>query len=187
MKELAFLWPIILTAIMLSARIWELRRKFAADPGKILAPTSFRNMVSVGTGSVLLCVAEYILRGSPPRLLWVSGAGALLGASTFVLRGFSRKALSRMWSVHVEIRERHTLVQTGPYARIRHPIYLGTVLEVIAAALLLNAWLAGALGLVATGLVLRRRIRVEERAMEEKFGDEWRRYCLRAGLLWPWP
>ncbi len=92
-----------------------------------------------------------------------------------------------MWSVHVEIREHHTLVQTGPYKRIRHPIYLGTALEVTAAALLLNAWVSGILGLFATAFALRRRIRIEERAMEEKFGDAWRRYCERAGPLWPWP
>ena len=92
-----------------------------------------------------------------------------------------------MWSVHVEIREHHTLVQTGPYTRIRHPIYLGTVLEVVAAALLFNAWVPGILGLVAMGFVLRHRIRIEEVAMEEKFGDAWRKYRLRTGLLWPRP
>jgi len=172
---------------MLGARIWELCRRFGADPGTVIAPKSFRHMVTVGTGSVLLCAAEYILRGSPPRLPWVSAAGALLGAFTFVIRGLSRRALRRMWSVHVEIRENHTLVQSGPYARIRHPIYLGTILEVAAAALLFNAWISGTIGLVATALVLRHRILIEERAMEEKFGDEWRKYCLRAGLLWPRP
>jgi len=79
------------------------------------------------------------------------------------------------------------LVQTGPYMRIRHPIYLGTLLEVAAATLLLNAWSAGVVGLVATAFVLRQRIRIEERAMEDKFGEAWRNYRLRAGLLWPRP
>jgi protein-S-isoprenylcysteine O-methyltransferase Ste14 len=187
MKDIRFLWPILITATMLGARFWELRHKFKAEPGKIVEGHSFTIIVTVATASVLLCVAEYLLRDSPPPHPWASAAGVLLGVFTFVLRGLSRKALNMMWSVHVEIRERHTLVQTGPYRRIRHPIYLGTVLEVTAAALLLNAWVSGFLGIVATAFALRRRIRIEEKAMEEKFGDEWRRYCLRAGPLWPWP
>jgi len=88
-----------------------------------------------------------------------------------------------MFSLHVDIREHHTLVQTGPYRRIRHPIYLGTILEVIAAAFLLNAWIPGIIGLVVMTIVLRRRIRIEEQAMEEKFGEAWRQYRLRTGLL----
>jgi protein-S-isoprenylcysteine O-methyltransferase Ste14 len=187
MKDIRFLWPILTTATMLGARIWELRHRFDAEPGKIIETASFKRLVAVGTGSVLLCVAQYLLRDSPPPLPWVSAAGALLGVFTFVLRGLSRKALNRMWSVHVEIRENHTLVQTGPYMRIRHPIYLGTLLEVAAATLLLNAWSAGVVGLVATAFVLRQRIRIEERAMEDKFGEAWRNYRLRAGLLWPRP
>jgi protein-S-isoprenylcysteine O-methyltransferase Ste14 len=187
MKDIRFLWPILITAIMLGARFWELRHKFEAEPGKIVEWQSFTLLVSVATASVLLCVAEYLLRGSPPPHPWVSAAGVLLGVFTFVLRGLSRRALNMMWSVHVEIREHHTLVQTGPYKRIRHPIYLGTALEVTAAALLLNARVSGILGLFATAFALRRRIRIEERAMEEKFGDAWRRYCERAGPLWPWP
>jgi len=187
MKELRFLWPIALTATMLGARIWELCHRFEAEPGKVIETKSIKLLVATGVSSVMLCVAEYVLRGTPPPYLWASVAGALLGVFTFVLRGWSRKALGRMWSLHTEIRVHHSLVETGPYTRVRHPIYLATLLEVTAAALLLNAWISGILGLFATAAALRRRIRTEERAMEEKFGDEWRKYCLRAGLLWPWP
>jgi protein-S-isoprenylcysteine O-methyltransferase Ste14 len=185
MSALAYGWPVAFTLALLGVRSWELRRKFEAVPGRILAPNSFRELVSVGTGSVILCVCEYLWRGQPPRSLALSLLGAALGAATFVLRGQARKALADMWSVHVEIREAHTLVQTGPYARIRHPIYLGAVLEVTATALVLNAWIAGPVCVAATVFVLLRRIRAEEVAMEEKFGDAWRVYCRKAGPLWP--
>jgi len=187
MKELRFLWPLALTASMMGARIWELRRKFSAEPGRIVAPASFRNLVSVGTGSVMLCVAEYLLRGAPPRFPWISAIGAVVGALTFVLRGLSRRALDRMWSVHVEIRERHLLVREGPYALMRHPIYAAAILEVLATAMLLNSWIAGAVGLLATISVLAGRIRAEEAAMEGKFGEEWRQYRRRVGAFWPKP
>jgi protein-S-isoprenylcysteine O-methyltransferase Ste14 len=185
MTDLRFLWPILLTATMLGARIWELRRKFEVEPGKVVETRSFKLLVAFGVASVLLCSGYYLVRGEPPRYPWLSAAGALLGVYTFVLRGQARKALDRMFSLHVDIREHHTLVQTGPYRRIRHPIYLGTILEVIAAAFLLNAWIPGIIGLVVMTIVLRRRIRIEEQAMEEKFGEAWRQYRLRTGLLWP--
>ena len=172
---------------MMGARIWELRRKFSAEPGRIVAPASFRHLVSVGTGSVMLCVADYLVRGIPPRFPWVSAIGALLGASTFVLRSLSRRALDRMWSVHVEIRERHVLVQDGPYRLMRHPIYAAAVLEVLATAMLLNSWIGGSVGLLATIATLAGRVRAEEAAMEAKFRDEWRHYRRRVGAFWPKP
>ena len=134
---------------------------------------------------MLLCALDYARRGAPPRHLWLSVAGVAIGVGTFILRSQSRRALALMWSVQVEIRENHILVQTDPYARIRHPIYLATMMEVVAAMLLFNAWIPGLAGLVALAAVLAGRIRIEERAMEEKFGEAWREHRLRTGLLWP--
>jgi protein-S-isoprenylcysteine O-methyltransferase Ste14 len=187
MMDLGFLWPILLALAMLLARTWELQHKFRSEPGKIVETRSFKLLVAVGMASVLFCAIDYVARGSPPRHALLSAIGALVGGCTFALRAASRRALDLMWSVQVEIRDQHTLVQTGPYARIRHPIYLATLLEVAAATLLFNAWLPGSVGLVAMAWVLSRRIRIEERAMAEKFGGAWRDYCLRTGLLWPRP
>ncbi len=187
MIDLGFLWPILLAAAMLLARTWELQHRFRSQPGKIVETRSFKLLVVVGMTSVLLCAIEYVARGTPPPHALLSAAGVLVGGCTFALRAASRRALDLMWSMQVEIREQHTLVRTGPYARIRHPIYLATLLEVVAAALLFNAWLPGAVGLVAMALVLSHRIRIEERAMAQKFGGAWREYRLRTGLLWPRP
>jgi protein-S-isoprenylcysteine O-methyltransferase Ste14 len=187
MTDPRFLWPILLATAMLLARIWELHHKFRAQPGKVVERHSFWLLVAVGMSTVVLCAFDYLRRAAPPAHPWVSAAGGLVGLSTFVLRIRSRRALALMWSVQVEIRENHTLVQTGPYARIRHPIYLATLLEVVAAALVFNAWVPGLVGLAAMGIVLGHRIAVEERAMEDKFGEAWRHYRLRTGSLWPWP
>ncbi len=170
---------------MLLARTWELQHKFRAKPGKVVETRSFKLLVVVGMAAVLVCALDYAVRARPPAHVLLSALGALVGVGTFALRAASRRALDLMWSVQVEIREEHTLVQTGPYAHIRHPIYLATMLEVVAAMLLFNAWVPGVAGLVAMASVLSRRIRIEERAMAEKFGRAWREYCLRAGLLWP--
>src|SRR5579871_5701347 len=113
MTDLVFLWPILLTALMLLARTWELQHKFRAQPGKVVERTSFKLLVAVGMATVVACAVDYARRGVPPVHPWVSAAGAAVGLCTFVLRARSRRALDLMWSVQVEIREDHTLVQSG--------------------------------------------------------------------------
>jgi methyltransferase len=58
-------------------------------------------------------------------------------------------------------------VQHGIYRYIRHPNYLGVQLEILAAPLLHSAYLTSAVFGVANALLLRARIRREERALEE--------------------
>lgn len=68
------------------------------------------------------------------------------------------------------------LVTSGIRARVRHPVYLAHLCELFAWSL--GTGLAVAYGLtmfaVVTGAVM---IRMEERELEERFGDEYRRYC----------
>jgi protein-S-isoprenylcysteine O-methyltransferase Ste14 len=172
---------------MLLARIWELQHKFRAQPGRVVERRSFKLLVAVGMAAVILCALDYARRGAPPRHLWLSVAGVVIGLCACVLRAWSRRALDLMWSLHVEIRENHTLVQTGPYARFRHPVYLATMMEGVAAMFLFNAWIPGLAGLAAMAFILWHRVEIEERAMEEKFGDAWRQHRLRAGWCWLWP
>ncbi|MHB0878069.1 MAG: methyltransferase family protein [Anaerolineae bacterium] len=53
------------------------------------------------------------------------------------------------------------MVDTGPYRRIRHPGYLGSMVQALAMPLILNAYLALPLAVFVTGLFLR-RLQLEE-------------------------
>jgi len=80
-------------------------------------------------------------------------------------------------AVRVQTDRAQTVVSTGPYARVRHPMYAGFALYAIGAALLLGSWwgVAGALVLIA--LVGRRAV-LEERVLCEElagYGDYMRR------------
>jgi len=73
-----------------------------------------------------------------------------------------------------------TIVDTGPYRFTRNPIYLGMALGLIGLAIALNSlWLL--LALVPFVLVIRYAVITREEAyLQRKFGDVYRRYCVRA-------
>jgi protein-S-isoprenylcysteine O-methyltransferase Ste14 len=83
-----------------------------------------------------------------------------------------------------QIRQEHTLVTTGPYRWVRHPMY-ATGLMLFASYFLLSAnWFVGAAcGLAFLMLII--RLPTEERNLVERFGDEYRAYMRRTGQLWP--
>lgn len=76
------------------------------------------------------------------------------------------------------------LVTTGPYHWIRHPMYSAS-LVLVAAATLLTANTAVALGGLAMFALLAARSRIEEARLVDKFGDAYRDYQRRTGRFVP--
>jgi len=94
--------------------------------------------------------------------------------------------LGHNWSVSLDLRERHTLVTTGVYALVRHPMYSGFWLMALAQLLLLPNWIAGPAGLVGFGILFFGRVGREEAMMISAFGDEYRTYMRHTARVLPW-
>jgi protein-S-isoprenylcysteine O-methyltransferase Ste14 len=94
--------------------------------------------------------------------------------------------LGENWSVSLDLRERHTLVTTGVYGQVRHPMYAGFWLMALAQVLLLPNWVAGPAGLIGFGILFFGRIGREEEMMITAFGDEYRSYMRRTARVVPW-
>ena len=78
-----------------------------------------------------------------------------------------------------ELQKPSKIVSTGPYSFTRNPMYVAWTMIYIAAALLVNsAWLVVLLPvlLLFTHYFV---IQLEERQLERRFGEEYRRYCAR--------
>ena len=117
----------------------------------------------------------------PDALRWV-GAGlalALLPLFVWILR-----TLGRNITISFVTRREHSLVTTGPYRWVRHPLYGAGLVMHVALALLLASWLVAAVGLVILAL-LPWRIRREEDHLAARFGDAYRDYRRRSGSLFP--
>ena len=98
----------------------------------------------------------------------------------------THRDLGQNWSVSLDLRERHTLVTTGVYSVVRHPMYAAFWLMALAQLLLLPNWVAGPAGLVGFGILFFGRIRREEDMMIAAFGDEYRAYIRRTARVVPW-
>lgn len=77
-----------------------------------------------------------------------------------------------------------SLVTTGPYRWVRHPMY-ATVIILVAAVTLLTANVVVAVCGVAMFGLLAARSRIEERRLVEKFGDAYRAYQQSTGRFLP--
>lgn len=119
----------------------------------------------------------------PRPFLFVPGFVAAIGA--LVLFRLTHKALGKMWSVSLQLKQDHKLVTTGIYRYLRHPMYSAFWLMALAQALLLPNLLGGLAGLVGFGLLFALRLGPEERMMEEAFGEEYRAYRERTWRIIP--
>jgi protein-S-isoprenylcysteine O-methyltransferase Ste14 len=125
-----------------------------------------------------------------PRLWHVGYAGAYaLAAVTLagiLFTWWARIHIGRLWSGSITRKENHHIVDTGPYALVRHPIYTGLILALLAtaAAQATVPALAGA-ALLSIGFWL--KARAEERFLTAELGaDAYDDYRRRVPMLVPW-
>jgi len=111
--------------------------------------------------------------------------GALLTLGGLAVSIWARVHLGRNWSGTVTIKQDHELIRSGPYARVRHPIYSGLLLAFAGSAIALGEW-RGLLALSLVWVAYWRKLRIEERWMQETFGALYQRYRAQTGALIPY-
>lgn len=121
---------------------------------------------------------------------WISGGltrywiAVTVVAAGLALSIWARRALGRNWSGTVAVKEDHELIQSGPYAWVRHPIYSGILLMILGTGLAsgrAHALLAFPIAVSALWL----RSRAEERWMGEVFGERYAAYRRKSWALIP--
>ncbi|MDI4663985.1 isoprenylcysteine carboxylmethyltransferase family protein [Xanthobacter autotrophicus] len=112
-------------------------------------------------------------------------AGVLVFVAALWLFWRTHRQLGRNWSVTLEIKDKHKLITSGVYERVRHPMYSAFFLWALAQALLLPNLIAGPAGLVGFGTLFFFRVGREERMMREAFGAEYEAYEKRTKRVIP--
>ena len=120
------------------------------------------------------------------REVWIAGAPvAALAMLSLLLFIWSAATMGRNWSLIARTREDHKLVQDGPFAVVRHPIYVALFGLMVAAALALGhpVNLIVAIPLYLWGTLL--RVAIEERLLRNAFGDAYDAYARRVKRFIP--
>lgn len=111
--------------------------------------------------------------------------GTLIAISALILFRKTHKALGKMWSHSLDLRDDHKLVSHGVYKYVRHPMYSAFWLWAFALPFLLSNWIAGFAGIIGFGTLFFLRVGQEEKMMESQFGEEYRDYCAHTKRIIP--
>jgi protein-S-isoprenylcysteine O-methyltransferase Ste14 len=142
------------------------------------------NFAAFGLFFALLCTISGTIED--PRSVLFGLVGTLLALSGAALVVRSRPELGAAWSFVPRAAEQVGIVTTGPYAFVRHPIYLGLSMLALGEAIAFSS--SPAVVTVVAGVVptFVWRARVEERVLCGLFGDRYRRYQERTKMLIPY-
>jgi len=112
---------------------------------------------------------------------WLGLVFATLGMGLIFWSGL---ALGRLYSPEVTIQKDHHLVTDGPYHLVRHPRYLGGMIQGVGLSLLFRSWIGLGLTCLFIAIILF-RIKDEEALMSREFGEGWEMYCKKSWRLIP--
>ena len=114
--------------------------------------------------------------------------GLVLYLAGFALVEWGRRTLGRYWGIstgaQVRLLDDHELIQGGPYAFVRHPMYFGAWVLFLGLTLIYPVW-AILLLFLSTVIAFAGRARREEAALAERFGRQWVEYRRRTHYLIP--
>ena len=138
-----------------------------------------------------LAVVVYVIQPSriafanlqiPTMLRWTGVGLAIIG---FALLQWAQVTLGKSWSDTPRMMNEQTLVTSGPYRIVRHPIY-SAFLAILGSLLLISSnWLIGLCWIGMASLEILSRIQYEETLMTEYFGKQYQDYMKKTGRLWP--
>lgn len=141
----------------------------------------------IAGGILLVPWTAWTLAETP---LWDVGYGGAYVLAAVMVAGltftwWARVHLGRLWSSAITRKEGHRIVDTGPYGVVRHPIYTGIIVGLLATA----AAEATATALVGAALIifgLWLKASSEERFLMVELGpDAYGPYCRRVPMLIP--
>jgi protein-S-isoprenylcysteine O-methyltransferase Ste14 len=181
-KTLAILIGVITLSAPILSVVQQSRRPKGISSGKA---ASSRNWPGVLLITVVFVVIGFVLwRPFPFRLTkqqgeFLSAIGAIIYFPGVSLYLWGLVTLRSQFGVSglfgAELYKEHELIMNGPFAIIRHPMYVGVLLAALGALLVFRTW--AMMVFMPMSLVVVARAEREEKLLEQEFGDEWRVYA----------
>jgi len=184
-------WPTsLLSLIWLAWVVSWVAASFWSGRTKTHVPTlnSWAYQLPIVLGAIMLL--PFTERSLGARQLYHLGNGGTYVVVVVVVLGlcftwWGRIHLGRFWSNAITQKEDHRIIDTGPYSLVRHPIYTGQIIGLLASGLAIATWTA-MLGVVLISLGEWQKARMEERFLSVELGAEaYATYCRRVPMIVP--
>ncbi len=175
-------WAILFVYWIAVARHVNLTTRAETGPSRVI-------QAAIESAAFLLLMVPKLSFGFlGQRFIAVTPLSFILGlVLTCTGTGFAiwaRHELGQNWSGTVTIKAGHHLIETGPYALSRHPIYTGVLCALLGTAIALGEW-RGLLAVAVMLLALARKVPLEERWLTEQFPGDYPLYHRRVKALVP--
>lgn len=171
MDSVFFLYALLLLTVGLQ-RLWELRKSSRNEKallergGRVLSDGHYKWMKLLHSTWLGACFIEaYMLHAAPT--LWLTVPALFFLVAGQVLRLLAIQTLADRWTTRIVVLPGHPPVQKGIYNWIRHPNYLGVILEVASLPLVYGCIFTAVAYSIANLLLLKVRIGAEESALSE--------------------
>jgi len=116
---------------------------------------------------------------------WIIYLGLIVLFIGILTRFLIIKSLGKYFTVDVTIREGHQIKKDGVYSVLRHPSYSASLLTFLGLGLFLNNWVALFIAFIPPFLAFLYRIKIEEKALIEQFGQDYIEYKKQTKKLIP--
>ncbi|MEJ0022643.1 MAG: isoprenylcysteine carboxylmethyltransferase family protein [Alphaproteobacteria bacterium] len=180
---IAWIWGIWLVSWMLAAG-WSNR-----STKRALVRAELSYLLTQGVGTYVLVLSGMRRWRFEPQFWNVGEAGgwamAVLVLVGLAFAWWARLALGKLWSGNVARKAEHRIIETGPYALTRHPIYTGILFSMFATGAAIGRPMA-LLGVALITIGLWMKARLEERFLRMELGaTAYDEYARRTPMLIP--
>lgn len=159
----------IFIAILITQRVAELliagrnERRIRAKGGVEFDREGYKIIVLMHIAFVASLIAEYTLLNGSLNKFWIPLLILFLLAQ--LLRYWSIGSLGYYWNTKILVIPGTKPVTRGPYKYLKHPNYIAVITELAVIPLIFWCYLTAVAFTVLNIIVLRRRIRIEEKAL----------------------
>jgi protein-S-isoprenylcysteine O-methyltransferase Ste14 len=186
-----FVFLTVMACWMVFAAIFFLRRRPARSRETRREWSSLIGMFIQAVGFAFVWFTPFERKSSSivpmPHAAEISLAVLTIGIALFSLWmvNAGMHTLGKQWALAARLVEGHSLITRGPYRLVRNPIYAGMFGMMLATGLAITKWgaLLAAVPVFLVGTYI--RVRVEERLLQEQFGNEFQDYKRRVPAMIP--
>ena len=173
----------LLLAVLFGINAIKVQRARVRGPASTPQRRAPHAQIGTAIQGIGLTIAWFTAPGPflAPRLI----ASLILSPASVLLSFLALGHLGDQWRIQAVVTRDHLLITTGPYATVRHPVYLAILLALLATVLARGSW---PLSLVAVALYIlgtEIRVRAEDGLLAARFGAEFARYKARVPAYIP--